>query len=106
MEMCLVSGSISAADLLEYKSSFHYSTGFVNIDEGLDGTLSPGNILHISGPPGCGTSQILANIVQSVVESGDHVFQYSCKFSNNQSLSFLITFLFSNSRGQVYKAIP
>jgi RAD51-like protein 2 len=61
----------SAASMLT--STSKVATGCVPVDRLLNGGLSRGHILEISGPPGSAKEQLAINFVRSFVEAGEEV---------------------------------
>ncbi|TFK38040.1 P-loop containing nucleoside triphosphate hydrolase protein [Crucibulum laeve] len=56
-----------------------FSTRFSGIDQLLGGGISLGQILEISGPPGCPKERVAINILTSFVEVGEHVIFVDCQ---------------------------
>jgi RAD51-like protein 2 len=54
-------------------STSKVATGCAPVDRLLNGGLSRGHILEISGPPGSAKEQLAINFVRSFVEVGDEV---------------------------------
>lgn len=49
------------------------STKCGSLDKALDGGISRGHVVEISGPPGCAKEQLLMNIVAAFVETNEEV---------------------------------
>ncbi|KAF8155556.1 P-loop containing nucleoside triphosphate hydrolase protein [Crassisporium funariophilum] len=79
----------SAAALTQHSQKI--ATKCAALDRVLEGGLSRGNIVEISGPPGCIKEKLALNIVASFVEEGEEVIFIDCQ--NLTSHAILIEFL-------------
>ena len=61
----------SAATMVQH--SHKMSTKCTSLDKALDGGVSRGHVLEISGPPGSAKEQLLMNIVAAFVEVNEEV---------------------------------
>ena len=74
----------SAAVMVQH--SQRISTKCTSLDKALDGGISRGHILEISGPPGSAKEQLLMNIVAAFVEVNEEVIfigRYSTPSTRN-----------------------
>lgn len=59
-------------------------TGFVDLDQLLDGGLRPENLMYIGGRPGMGKTAFLLDIARNVARQGKNVVVFSLEMSNEE----------------------
>ena len=84
----------SAAVMVRH--SHKTSTKCTSLDKALEGGISRGHILEISGPPGTAKEQLLMSIVAAFVEVNEVIFigRYSTPHTRNPPYKLVFSLLF------------